>query len=321
MKHIAFVIGCLLLLGCAHKGNVVASSPKSADENSLEYWTPDTVFNTNPRLVRLMDSLYRYTMTRYPSENTDADIRWMDGFRKRVCEYYKSAHHNDTISEFAMAASVMREDRELWALDTEYSTVAMTMRNNMEYSRLIFEQFCEYSGLLKACDKESRREALRNELMAWIRLEQEFSKFYSDCVTLAYCGGTMADPKSSGEASAVSQSHKELYANESKLMSCSPEWEPSGGTFITPARTLLMECCREALRRNYCKNCSEHDPNYEKTMERAKKSLAQLSEYLDSWIETRKVWQEEACTDGTRMDFELDTSGVPIRLAGIISSI
>ncbi len=124
-----------------------------ADVESLEFWTADTILKANRELVALISPLYQYVNTdSLSSLSFENDLKWMNEYRKRLCKYYNTNKlGTDTISQYAKADTVIEASRKLWELDSDDSTMGMNVRNGVEYTRLVFQQFNEYAQLLDIC--------------------------------------------------------------------------------------------------------------------------------------------------------------------------
>ncbi len=325
MKKLICLICIIISVSCSQNKSEqisVANIVKSSDPDGLEFWTDDTVFYANPELVRLMDVVYRYTRSdSFPSSNIEDDILWMDNFRDSLCVYYKKNHNVDGLSTYAMADSIIEDARKLWSLDTDGSTIGMIVNNSVEWTRLIFEHFNEFSKLNGICETEQQRKMLLQEFESWIKLEQIFSGFYADCVDLEFWGGSIAGPIRTAGVLSLSQCHLDLYGKEySILTDTGDEWTDTG-TFLLPARQMLIDCCKQAIEEYYYEDCEDNDTDYNKLYDRAKLSVSELPKYIDQWIEKRKPWEDEVCTDWLRPAYSRNTAEVLIKMASLISSV
>ena len=325
MENKLILLICIILtVSCSQnkpEQTSVVNIVKSSDTDGLEFWTDDTVFYTNPTLVRIMDVVYRYTRSdNFPSSNIIDDIRWMDNFRDSLCVYYKKTYSIDSISTFAMVDSVISEARKLWSLDTDESTMGMIVNNSVERTRLIFEHFNEFSKLNSICKTEKQRTMLLDEFDAWIKLEQIFSGIYADCVDLEFWGGSIAGPIRTSGYLALCQCHIDLYKKEYNLLIDNEDEWTDTGTFLPQARQLLIECCKQAIKEYYYKE-DECDERYEDTYKDVKHSVSKLPQYIDQWINKRKPWEEEMCTDWLRPAYSRNTAEVLIRMSSLICSV
>lgn len=151
MKRFPFLLISLILLcnlGCNNSKSDTTDDTEMGDSiidddntESLEFWTADTIIKINPRLVRLMDSLYQYTRHELPLNDVRNNRKWMQWFRDQLCNYYRETRYPDSISDFAMADSIIAEANSLWNFDKDESTMGMIISNDIERTRLIFEQF------------------------------------------------------------------------------------------------------------------------------------------------------------------------------------
>ena len=320
----SLLICIILTVSCSLNKSKQASAMnivRSSDTESLEFWTSDTVFYTNPKLVRVMDAVYRYTRSNsFPSSNIKDDIRWMDNFRDSLCIYYKETHSIDSISTFAMADSVISEARKLWSLETDESTMDMIVNNGIERTRLIFEQFNEFSKLYSICKTEQQRTMLLDEFNAWIKLEQIFSGIYSDCVALEFWEGTFSGPVQTSGILGLWNCHIDLYKKEFYLLTDGNGWADTG-TFLLPARQLLIECCNQAVKEYYHWENGYYSAAYEEVYKKTKQAVSELPKYIDQWINKRKPWEEEMCTDWLRPVYPRNTATVLILMSRLISSV
>lgn len=325
MKKMIYLICIIISVSCSQnetEQNSIANIVKSSDPDGLEFWTNDTVFYSNPELVQIMDVVYRYTRSdSFPSSNIKDDILWMDKYRDSLCVYYKRHHNVDNISTYAMADSIIEDARILWSLDTDGSTMGVIVNNSVERTRLIFEQFNEFSKLHSICETEQQREMLLEEFEAWIKLEHIFSGIYADCVDLEFWGGSIAGPIRTAGVLSLWQYHIDLYEKEYNILTNSEDGWKDAGTFLLPARQLLIDCCKHALKEYYYEDSEYNDANYNELYRNVKLSVSELPKYIDQWVEKRKAWEDEMCSDWLRPTYSRNTAEVLIKMASLISSV
>lgn len=314
----------ILFISCAQNSNKdghFQEITKSDDPKSLEYWTSGIILKTNYPLVQLMDTLYQYVRSdSFPSESLKNEIKWMENYKLQLISYYDSSHSmNDSISSFAKADSVISEADSLWNISRDDTTMGMIIYNDIERTRLIFEQFNEYERLLSICNSADQKDLLYKELVKWFKLEHLFSKIYANCVDLYYWGGTIAGPMRTSGYLSIWQSHIDLYQNEYAILSYYDDIWNDTGTFLKPARELLISCCKQALTEYYYPD--EDDELYKDLYRETQGLMQDLPMRIDSWIEARKPWEDEMTTDFLQQSFSRNTSGVLIKLANIISSV
>lgn len=322
---LSFLIA-LLISGCANNQTDSNSQNDSvdnliADKNteSLEFWTADTIIKTNPRLVGLMDSLYQYARNELDNNDIRKNIEWMRNYRNQLCEYYKETCNMDSISEFCMADSIIEEARRLWDIERDESTMGMIISNDTERTRLIFEEFNEYDRLNCIFKTEEQRQLHLKEFENWMKLAQRFNDIYADCVDLHYWDGSMGGPIKSSGANKILLAHIDLYKKEYLIITKSiNEWEDSG-TFLNPARSLLINCTNQAINEYYCPD--ERDTRYTKLYDRTKTAIKELPTLIDVWCESRKPLEEEMRTDWLLPEYYRHTAEVLIKMSNTISSI
>lgn len=215
--------------------------------NILEFWTADTIIKTNPKLVQIMDTLYQYVHQKYIDNELDNNIRWMNNYRESLCNYYRETRLSGSISDFAMADSIIEEANILWNLNKDDSTMGMIISNDTELTRLIFQQYNEFEKLNRLCETDKQRGLLKTEFAEWIKLENLFCEIFSNCVSLKYWGGSIAGPIRTSGALEILQAHIDLYKQEYIIISNSGDSWRDKGTFLKPAKNLLIDCCNQAL--------------------------------------------------------------------------
>lgn len=322
-------------LGCSNpKYNVIDDNPKHNvtdeiemqdslininDSESLAYWTADTIIKTNPRLVILMDILYQYTRNELHLNDVSSNRKWMQEYRNQLCNYYKETRQSDNISDFAMADSIIAEANSLWNLDNDESTMGMIINNDIERTRLIFEQFNEYEKLNNICENEEQREMLLSEFTEWLNLENLFYKIFANCVDLHYWGGTISGPVRTYGSLQIWKAHIDLYKKEYLISNYGNQWEDNG-TFLRSAQSLLISCCQQALEEYYCPEVAD-SVRYNELYKETKTLFNELPKQIDAWCRARQVWEDEMSTDWLRPEYARHTSEVLIKLANIISSV
>lgn len=148
-----------------------------------------------------------------------------------------------------------------------------------------------------------------------------FTELYCDCVDLNYWGGSIRGSIKGYGVNEIWKSHLELYRSEYSLINDAESASPVlYGTFIEPARNLLLDCCDKALT-EYYQEGEDYGDLYEQTLKSAKKAVSKLSKAVDNWIAVREQWGDEVCHDWSRTTYPQNTAGVLVRLTNIISSI
>lgn len=319
MRYLLIFLNAIWLLTLVVCDGQNTIPDKTDNPKSLEFWSADTIITLNPRLVALMDTLYQYTRNEYSEKNINANIQWMRNYRKQLCKYFIDTHKSDSISEFAMADSIIAEADALWELDNNYSTMGMIVGNDIKRTRLIFVQFNEYDKLNSICNSEEQRKMLLAEFNEWLRLEKLFSEFYANCVDLHFWGGSISGPIRTAGILSIWITHISLYKKEYSILTKSVDGWDDNGTFLTPAYDLLISCCNQAIEEYYSSDITDEDYRYQ--YEKTKNLLKQLPVKIDSWCKARNPWENEMCTDWLRPEYPRHTSEVLIGLANIISSV
>ncbi len=332
MKVPSFLLSCIIAFFCfsCNNGTSVTSDETNTEElctpdftKSLEFWTDDTIIKLNPKLVQIMDTLYQYVNQELFYNGLNDNIIWMNNYRNTLCNYYRETRQIDSISDYAMADSIIVEANILWDVHKDNSTMGMIVSNDTELTRLIFQQYNEFEKLNSICKTEGQRAMLRTEFAEWIKLEDLFYRIFANCVDLHYWGGSIRGPIKTRGALDILQSHIDLYKKEYSILTIQDKEWNDYGTFIKSAQDLLISCCKQALIEYYYADETDirFKELYRMTYQDTKILISKLPEYIDAWCKSRKPWEEEVCTDWLRSEYPRHTSEVLLRLAHIISSV
>lgn len=292
-----------------------------ADVESLEFWTADTILKANRELVALINPLYQYVNTdSLSSLSFENDLKWMNEYRKRLCKYYNTNKlGTDTISEYAKADTVIEASRKLWKLDSDGSTMGMNVRNGIEYTRLVFQQFNEYAQLLNICKTEQQRILLKDEITAWYELEELLSKAYTDCTYLKYWGGSCASSASSAGMLKILESHITLYRRDKSILENDFETWNNQGIYLECVKELPVNCFLIKLKESMYEE--ENGNDYAELLKTTKKDISELSSRINKWITAHQAWIKETEEYNSEDISEKYLGNILIELSCAISSI
>ena len=292
-----------------------------ADVESLEFWTADTILKANRELVALISPLYQYVNTDSLSSLTfKKDLKWMNEYRKRLCKYYNTNKlGTDTISQYAKADTVIEASRKLWELDSDDSTMGMNVRNGVEYTRLVFQQFNEYAQLLDICKTEQQRNLLMDEITAWYELEELLSKAYTDCTYLKYWGGSCASSTSSAGMLKILESHITLYRRDKSILENDFKTWNNQGIYLECVKELPVNCFLIKLKESIYEE--ENGNDYAELLKTTKKDISELSSRINKWITAHQAWIKETEEYNSEDISEKYLGNVLVELSCIISSI
>lgn len=292
-----------------------------ADVESLEFWTADTILKANRELVALISPLYQYIHTDSLSSLTfENDLKWMNEYRKKLCKYYNTNKlGTDTISQYAKADTVIEASRKLWELDSDDSTMGMNVRNGVEYTRLIFQQFNEYAQLLDICKTEQQRKLLKDEITAWYELEELLSKAYADCTFLKYWGGSCTSSASSAGMLKILESHITLYRRDKSILKNDFEIWNNQGIYLECVKELPVNCFLIKLKESIYEE--ENGNDYAELLRTTKKDIYELSSRINKWITAHQAWIKETDEYSSEAISEKYLGNTLIELSCIISSI
>lgn len=292
-----------------------------ADVESLEFWTADTILKANRELVALINPLYQYVNTdSLSSFSFENDLKWMNEYRKRLCKYYNTNKlGTDTISQYAKADTVIEASRKLWKLDSDDSTMGMNVRNGIEYTRLVFQQFNEYAQLLNICKTEQQRILLKDEITAWYELEELLSKAYTDCTYLKYWGGSYASSASLNGRLKILESHITLYRRDKSILENDFETWNNQGIYLECVKELPVNCFLIKLKESIYEE--ENGNDYAELLKTTKKDISELSSRINKWITAHQAWIKETEEYNSEDISEKYLGNILIELSYIISSI
>lgn len=292
-----------------------------ADVESLEFWTADTILKANRELVALISPLYQYVNTdSLSSFSFENDLKWMNEYRKRLCKYYNTNKlGTDTISQYAKADTVIEASRKLWELDSDDSTMGMNVRNGVEYTRLVFQQFNEYAQLLDICKTKQQRTLLKDEITAWYELEELLSKAYTDCTYLKYWGGSCASSASSAGMLKILESHITLYRRDKSILKNDFETWNNQGIYLECVKELPVNCFLIKLKESIYEE--ENGNDYAELLKTTKKDISELSSRINKWITAHQAWIKETEEYNSEDISEKYLGNILIELSYIISSI
>lgn len=292
-----------------------------ADVESLEFWTADTILKANRELVALISPLYQYVNTdSLSSLSFENDLKWMNEYRKRLCKYYNTNKlGTDTISQYAKADTVIEASRKLWELDSDDSTMGMNVRNGVEYTRLVFQQFNEYAQLLNICKTEQQRILLKDEITAWYELEELLSKAYTDCTYLKYWGGSCASSASSAGMLKILESHITLYRRDKSILENDFEIWNNQGIYLECVKELPVNCFLIKLKESIYEE--ENGNDYAELLKTTKKDISELSSRINKWITAHQAWIKETDEYNSENISEKYLGNTLIELSCAISSI
>ena len=292
-----------------------------ADVESLEFWTADTILKANRELVALISPLYQYVNTdSLSSFSFENDLKWMNEYRKRLCKYYNTNKlGTDTISQYAKADTVIEASRKLWELDSDDSTMGMNVRNGVEYTRLVFQQFNEYAQLLDICKTEQQRNLLMDEITAWYELEELLSKAYTDCTYLKYWGGSCASSASSAGMLKILESHITLYRRDKSILENDFETWNNQGIYLECVKEMPVNCFLIKLKESIYEE--ENGNDYAELLKTTKKDISELSSKINKWITAHQAWIKETDEYNSENISEKYLGNTLIELSCAISSI
>lgn len=298
---------------------------EDAEPEGLPLWTADTIKKTNPELVLLMDTLYRYVRSEnYPSINISEKREWMGNYRKQLVAYYDRIHlGSDTINSFDKANTVIITADSLWAIDDDISTMGMIINGGTEYTRRQFQEFNEFERIVSMSEPQEFTNAMEEEFSAWQDLQQQLENIVFCLNNIFYYGGSIVGVKNSADYLAILNAHINLYKCDYDILTYAPTTSLTYGVIPEGGKQLLQNCVNDLINESY--DCFDEYEGSDKDSlksyyEKLVSANKNLSESLYNWIEARKKVIGFA-TDYQSRGMNLNTGEFLVGLASIVSSI
>ena len=332
MKKLLLFLLILIGISCSKQSNqhsidqtLVKQLLADTDPEGLANWTADTIKKTNPELVLLMDTLYRYVRSGgYPSINLSEKREWMRNYQKQLGAYYDKKHiGSDTISLFDKANAVILAADTLWAIDDDYSTMGMIINRGSEYTRKEFQEFNEFERLISLANSPEFSQNLEEEFMAWQDLQTQFENIVTGLNNIFNYGGSIIEVNNSSAYLSILNAHINLYKQDYEILTYSPNMSLKYGVIPEGGKQLLQYSVNDLIKvsdrylKEYEGNVKESLRSYYERVVTANKNLP---ETIDRWMDARKKVIGFA-TDYQSREMNLNTGEMLVRFSSILSSI
>ena len=334
MKKNVWILCAFAIMGCgfgtttANETDEAGFSNDSTEEGSLMEMTADTVNIVNPELVRVLDPLYRHVKRKDFPANVREEEAWMREYSQKLCKYYdRHPSGGISISTFAKADSVMNEADRLYALDPDWSTMGWLVRNHIAYTIDVFRKYGLLSQLIDCCTSEKDKELVYEELTICEKLEYKMFLVVTNLALMDYWGGSFAGIEASINRSRICKARLEMYNTILKIKKMET-WEDNG-TYLNPAKKMLLECIDVAIKdaeeieddetdsrfRN-----EDHKEHYLNILAETKKAIQEIPSLTERWIDHWEKMDYEFTSDGSRHSMERAASIMLIKWAGVVST-
>lgn len=332
MKKLPLILFILLAIGCSKQSNqssaeqsLVNQLMADNDPEGLPFWTADTIKKTNPELVLLMDTLYRYVRSgAYPSINLSEKREWMRNYQKQLGAYYDKKHLGpDTISLFDKANAVILAADTLWAIDDDYSTMGMVINGGSEYTRKEFQEFNEFERLISLSNSSEFSQNLEEEFIAWEALQKQIEDIVVQLNNIFNYDGSVIEVNNSSAYLSILNAHINLYKQDYEILTYSPNMSLKYGVIPEGGKQLLQYCVNDLIKvsdrylKEYEGSEKESGKSYYERIVTANKKLPEI---IDGWMNVRKKVIGFA-TDYQGRQMNLNTGEMLVRFSSIISSI
>lgn len=332
MKKPLLFLLILIGIACSKQSNqhsidqtLVKQLLAETDPEGLPCWTADTIKKTNPELVLLMDTLYRYVRSEnYPSINLADKRSWMDNYRKQLVAYYDRNHLGpDTVSLYDKANAVILAADSLWAIDNDYSTMGMVVNGGTEYTRRLFQEFNYFEQLVSLSKSPEHTKALEEEFAAWQDLQKVIEEISFNLSSIIYHGGSIRGIINGNSSSDILIAHINLYKRDYGLLTYSPSTSIDYGVIPEGGRDLLSFCVNGLIKESE-DDLNSYEPKDQESLKSDYEALLTASKNLqgtvEKWILARKKIYTFT-TDSQSREMPLISGEMLVRLSSIISSI
>ena len=320
------------VIGCSRQPNnssvnqsLINQLMEDKDSDGIASWTADTIKKTNPELVLLIDTLYRYFRSGgYPSINLSEKREWMRNYQKQLGAYYDKKYlGSDTISLFDKANAVILAADTLWAIDNDYSTMGMIVNGGSEYTRRQFQEFNYFEKLLSLSESPEHTKVMEEEFAAWQDLQMIIEEIAFNLSSIIYHGGSIRGVINGNSSSNILIAHINLYKRDYSLLTNSPYNSIDYGVIPEGGRDLLSFCVNGLIKESE-DYLNSYEPKDQETIRSDYEALStafkNLPGVIDNWIAKRKEVISFA-TDNQSNELNLHTGELLVRLSNVISSI
>lgn len=332
MKKLLLFLLILIGIACSKQSNQHSIDQTldkqllaDTDPEGLPCWAADTIKKTNPELVLLMDTLYRYVRNEnYPAKNLSEKREWMMNYRNKLGGYYGRNHLGpDTASLFDKANSVILAADSLWAIDNDYSTMGMIVNGGSEYTRREFQVFNEFEQLVSLSNSPDHIKALEEEFSAGLALQKQIEDIVVQINNIFNYDGSIIGVNNSSAYLSILNAHINLYKQDYEILTYSPYMSLKYGVIPEGGKQLLQYSVNDIIKvsdrylKEYEGSEKEALKSYYENLVEANKDLQKI---IDRWIVARKKVIGFA-TDYQSRERNLNTGELLVRLSSIISSI
>jgi len=294
----------------------------AASETSLLYWTADTTWNSNPELVLLLDTLFRYVGNDNMAMSVEDEKQWMDMFRYQLCKSYSELNiGSESISEFAKADSVMNVAKRLYDLSELNTTMSMTTYGSIIYSFNVFRTYNEFSEMVSICADDSLVDLVYKEWELYQGMLKLMKQISTGIVSLNYYGGSITGPIATSNICLLTEARYIMYSEIVKLyknLSYSDKYGldlPSVGNFYFEILDKTTKLSDEVGDRE-----NEDQAFVRNQVHEIQENISRLRPLVNDWI---KVWDRldyAITSDGYRHNAERIASVMLIEWASIVTA-
>lgn len=339
-KAILYAI-VLILLGCngsstsnglasqAGKGitrQAYLNSLDSADlMNGLIFWTSDTAFASDAKLMFLVDTLYRHVREGDFAAQVKEEEMWMAEYRTRLCAYY-DAHPlgSDTISAYAKADSVLNEATRLLELGNQWSTMETTIYNDAVFAFDRYREFELLTRLANCCENEEAKELVYKEWTLYEKILKKAGPVISDIICLNSYGGSICGPFGTSAYLQISNAHREMY--QTMLDIVKDEGWKDIGVPLECADRFLFDCFSASIERiikvsdGLYRNEGNKPSAFRNTIDKTKVAIKELPPIIKEWMQLMDKLDEKMTHDYNRHSFERAAAYMLMNWASIATS-
>ncbi|MCH5218097.1 MAG: hypothetical protein J1F07_06055 [Muribaculaceae bacterium] len=322
----------LIVIGCSNQSNqsledqtLVNQLMADSDSEGLPFWTADTIKKTNPELVLLLDTLYRYVRREdYPSINLSEKREWMENYRNKLGGYYNRKHLGpDSVSLLDKANLVILTADRLWALDNNESTMGMVVNDGSTYTRRQFQEFNYFEKLLSLSESPEYTKAMEEEFAAWQDLQMIIEEIAFNLSSILYHGGSIRGVMNGNSSSKILMAHINIYKRDYSLLTNFPYTSIDYGVIPEGGRDLLSFCINGLIKESEY-YLSSYEPKDQESLKSDYDALItaykNLPGVIDNWIAKRKEVSSFAA-DNQSNELNLHTGELLVRLSNVISSL
>ena len=304
MKQIIFFLFTLMVIGCGGANKNNGKTDEAASERDTvavedffsgsRSFFGDSIYNLNPELMTLYDSLYdNICITESSSYGFLKKESWMKGYCKKLADYY-DAHDlgMKNISVYAKADTVLNHIHRLISQDDDTSTMGMVVQYGTESKLNMCRGYAMYLQMKDLCKEKATKGLLEHEWKLYHQIYDKAMNVVVNTGSLYFWGGSIIGPFVSWKNKEMIAARIEMY----RALFSDDKTEKGNVHDLQEAKMMLLKSYSSTLDEvlncieEYRQESPEDFPReeFEKLEKDARRSIKELDASLEEWIKLLK---------------------------------